>query len=256
MSLLHILILAIVQGITEFLPISSSGHLVIADRLLGGGQDVADVNIVLHAGTLVSIIMFYWQRIWRLLRADQGVIPRIIVGTIPVVVVGLIVKTQFEHLLQSPLLAGCMLLFTAAILFYTARLDVGNQKYQDLSYRQAVGIGIAQAFAILPGISRSGTTICAGIRAGMTQVDAAAFSFLLAIPAIGGACVLELKELFDGATIVTPFSHLVIGATVAALVGWGALWWLLRVLEGGKLQYFGYWCLLVGSAVIIMQLAG
>ena len=163
-------------------------------------------------------------------------------------------KTQFEHLLQSPLLAGCMLLVTAAILFYTARLDAGDRRYQDLSYAQALGIGIAQALAILPGISRSGTTICAGMRTGLRQVDAAAFSFLLAIPAIGGACVLELKDLVEGAAIVTPYSHLVVGAAVAAVVGWFSLWWLLRVLEGGRLQYFGYWCVLVGVAVILMHL--
>ena len=106
----------------------------------------------------------------------------------------------------------------------------------------------------MPGISRSGTTICAGLKTGLSQVDAAAFSFLLAIPAIGGACVLELKELLDGATIATPFSHLAVGATVAAIVGWFALYWLLRVLERGKLQYFGYWCVLMGTAVILMYL--
>ena len=105
-DLIRIIILAVVQGVAEFLPISSSGHLVILDRLLGGETDVADVNIVLHAGTLLSIIVFYWHQIWRLLGSDRSTIPRLIIGTLPVVVVGLIVKMKFDHLLQSPMLAG------------------------------------------------------------------------------------------------------------------------------------------------------
>jgi undecaprenyl-diphosphatase len=251
MSMLHIIVLAVVQGIAEFLPISSSGHLVIVDKLLGGESDVVDVNIVLHAGTLLSIIVFFWHRIWRLLGADRATIPRLIVGTLPVVIVGLIVKLKFEHLLQNPLLAGCMLLVTAAILFYTSRQEHHRGKYQQLSYPQTLGIGLAQALAILPGISRSGTTICAGLVAGLSRTDAATFSFLLAIPAIGGASVLELKEMLSGAQLTTPVPNLLVGATVAFAVGLASLWALLKVLEKGKLEYFAYWCLLVGAGVIV-----
>ncbi len=253
-DLFHIIVLAVVQGIAEFLPISSSGHLVIVDEWMGGQSDMADINIVLHAGTLLSIIVFYWHRIWRLLGTDRSTIPRLIVGTIPVVVVGLIVKLRFEHLLQSPLLAGCMLLFTAAILYYTSRQQHEEGEYQELTYGKTLGIGLAQAFAILPGVSRSGTTICAGLKSGLSRNDAATFSFLLAIPAIGGATVLELKQLLDGAELSTEISYLLIGAVVAFLVGLISLWALLKVLERGKLQYFAYWCLFVGLTVIAWQL--
>ena len=252
-ELSRILVLAVVQGIAEFLPISSSGHLVIVDKLMGGQSDVADINIVLHAGTLLSIIVFYWHRIWKLVGSDRSTIPRLIVGTLPVVLIGLIVKLKFDHLLQSPFLAGCMLLFTAAILFYTSRQKHEEGTYQELTYGKTLGIGLAQAFAILPGVSRSGTTICAGLKSGLSRNDAATFSFLLAIPAIGGASVLELKHLLEGATLSTSPTNLAIGAAVAFAVGLVSLWGLLKVLEQGKLQYFAYWCLIVGLFVIGWQ---
>ena len=253
-DLFRIIVLAVVQGVAEFLPISSSGHLVIVDELLGGHTDVTDVNIVLHAATLLSIIVFYWNRVWKLLGSDRSTIPRLIVGTIPVVVIGLVVKLKFEHLLQNPLLAGCMLLFTAAILYYTSRRPREEGTYQELTFGRTFAIGLAQAFAILPGVSRSGTTICAGLKAGLSRNDAATFSFLLAIPAIGGATVLELKDLLGGAELSMSIGHLATGAIVAFLVGLVSLWGLLRVLERGKLQYFAHWCVVVGLTVITWQL--
>ena len=201
----QVLILAVVQGIAEFLPISSSGHLVIVAALLGKGSaeglDVADVNIVLHLGTLVSIVVFYWGEILRLLTKDRRVIPLLIVGTIPAVVLGLWVKSQFEHLLSSPALAGWMLLLTGLLLILTRRLATSERQYHQLGYWDAVKIGVAQSFALLPGISRSGTTIAAGLFCGLRREDAAAFSFLLAIPAIGGAALLEIIDLTTGSRV-------------------------------------------------------
>jgi undecaprenyl-diphosphatase len=250
----HILILAVIQGIAEFVPVSSSGHLVVIEALIGQTQDRADVNIVLHLGTLVSILVFYWHRIWRLVGTDRRVIPRLIVGTIPAAVVGLLIERHFEGLLESALLSGCMLLVNGAILLYTAHWPSASGRYQELSYARTWWIGVCQAVALLPGISRSGATISSGLMAGLARQDAATFSFLLAIPAIAGASMLKLTELIGGAELSTPAGYLLIGALVSFVVGLFALWWLLSWLQQGRLEYFGYWCLVVGAAVVLWQL--
>jgi undecaprenyl-diphosphatase len=255
----QILILAVVQGIAEFLPISSSGHLVIVAALLGNQSpaelDVADVNIVLHLGTLGSILIFYRQYIMRMLTSDRRVIPLLVVGTIPAAVIGVIVKKKFDYLLESPLLAGAMLLVTGTILLMVKRLDVKTRAYTELSYGETLKIGFAQAFALLPGISRSGMTIVAGLSLGLKRHDAAVFSFLLAIPAIAGASLLQMIDIAGGDGLSTSLSTLAIGATTACIVGIFALWWLTRWLEAGRFEVFGYWCLMVGTGVLIWQLA-
>ena len=257
MDLLHILILAVVQGVAEFLPVSSSGHLVIAEALMGIDHaqiDLVEVNIVLHAGTLASILIFYWRRIWNLLGEDRRVIALLIVGTLPAVLVGFPMKHYGESLLESPLLAGLMLPVTGLMLVWAARRKPGELRYQQISFGQALLIGAFQAVAILPGISRSGATIAAGIFTGMRRESAATFSFLLAIPAIAGATVLELKDLLTDKPASTTPGVLAIGALVAMLVGLVSLWWLIRWVQRGRLHYFAYWCIPVGVAVTLWQL--
>lgn len=248
-----LLILAVVQGIAEFLPISSSGHLVILGDLLGDDEslDLGDVNIVLHVGTLFSIFVFYWRRIIRLLGEDRRIIPLLAVGTLPVVAIGLPLKLWGDHLLENPFLAGCLLPVTGLILIWASRGEMGKENYQQLAWWKALTIGTSQAFAVLPGLSRSGTTISAGLRLGLTAESAATFSFLLAIPAIGGAGVLETAKLLNGAEMSTPWSLLLMGMVVSFLVGLLSLSWLVRWLERGKIQYFAYWCIPVGIAVAI-----
>jgi len=258
-SLVHILILAVIQGIAEFLPISSSGHLVIVGSLLmddnqSGKLDVADVNIVLHAGTLLSIVVVYWRQIVNLLGEDRRTIPLLIAGTFPVVVVGVAAKALFEPVFSNALLAGVMLLVTGTVLLVTSRIEHGDGRYSEMGLLKALWIGIAQAFAILPGISRSGTTICTGLFTGLSRQDAATFSFLLAIPAIGGASLLEMIHLMTDAELTTPIPTLLAGAVLSFLVGLVALAWLLRWLQKGRLQYFAYWCLLAGLGVVVWQL--
>jgi undecaprenyl-diphosphatase len=269
---LHVIILGIIQGIAEFLPISSSGHIVIADAILaelpGDGKlpDTNDLNIALHAGTLLSILVVYWRRIVRLLGADRRVIPMIVVATLPVVVSGLILSKYFRHWLDNPLLAGCMLPITGLLLLWAARRPVGDDDYTQLTYGKALAIGLFQAVAPLPGISRSGTTIAAGLAVGLSRQAAATFSFLLAIPAIGGAILLEIWKLISDkpSDSLTPGTTapllsssgtlLALGAAVSFLVGLLALCWLIRWLEKGRIQYFAYWCIPVGFAVIVWQL--
>jgi len=254
MTWLKMILLSIIQGISEFLPISSSGHLVIVESLLDIQSDQTDINIVLHAGTLLSILLFYRTTIFRLLSQDFRVIPLLIVGTLPVVVIGLAAKKYAEHLLESPLLAGCMLPITGLFLLLIPHIPQKERSYTDITYKQALIIGIAQAIAILPGISRSGSTIVAGLLTGMSRQSAATFSFLLAIPAIAGATILETAEILSNPHISTPLSLLAAGAIVSASVGLVSLWLLVRWLEKGKLHYFAYWCIPLGILITIMQL--
>jgi undecaprenyl-diphosphatase len=206
MNAIQILILAAVQGVTEFLPVSSSGHLVIVESLMNTNVNITDVNIFLHAGTLLSILVFYWHRIWKLVAEDSRVIGLLVVGTIPAVIAGLVIKKSFEHVLESPMMAGLMLPITGLMLLWIASREVGKEAYEGLTYKSALLIGLFQAIAILPGISRSGSTIVAGLIVGLRREAAATFSFLLAIPVIAGATVLELKELLGSHSLQTDLS--------------------------------------------------
>lgn len=254
MQITHIVILAIIQGFAEFLPISSSGHVVVANALLNSNLEVADVNIFLHAGTLLSILVVYFHRILRLLGEDRRTIPLLIVGTLPVVIVGLLVKKFCQPILENVLLAGCMLIVTGVVLRLASRCQLGELRYQALGYRRSFLIGLSQAFAILPGISRSGMTISSGLGCGLSRSDAATFSFLLAIPAIGGATTLELFDIVKGAGLDTPLSYLLTGSLISFVVGLLSLWWLLRWLQKGRLEYFSYWCIPLGLGIVVWQL--
>ena len=258
MVYLQVLRLAVVQGITEFLPISSSGHLVVAasifDQFFEKMDDKLTVNIVLHLGTLAAIVAFYWRRILALLGRDRRVIGLLIVGSIPAAVIGVPMKLWFDDLLESPLLAGCMFLVTGSMLIWGSRCKAGETDYRDLSYRRAIVIGLFQAFALLPGISRSGSTIVAGIGAGLKRDEAATFSFLLAIPALGGAGLLEIAKLLKNAGSATPVDALALGLVASFIVGLAALAWLIRWLQKGKLHYFAWWLFVLGPAVIAWQI--
>mgnify|MGYP001822733222 CR=1 FL=1 len=188
--MIEIIVLAIVQGIAEFLPISSSGHLVILGAMMSGANSESPtLEIILHAGTLGSILVVYWRRILDLLRRDRRVIPLLVVGTLPAVIIGLTIKSQFPWILKNPLLAGAMLIVTGILLIILGRLPRRDGHYQDMTFLGALLIGCFQAFAILPGISRSGSTILGGRLMGLRTEDSVTVSFLLAIPAISGATV-------------------------------------------------------------------
>jgi undecaprenyl-diphosphatase len=259
MDLISVLILAVLQGLTEFLPVSSSGHVVIGAALLRdfGGRptvDIVEVSVALHVGTLFSILVFYRRSILDLLAKDRRTIILLLVGTIPAVVVGIPLKVFGTDLLESPLLAGVMLPVTGLVLLTLPRLHQGDADYNDASLISAFKIGLAQAIAILPGISRSGMTITAGVEAGFTRRSAATFSFLLAIVAIAGGGVLEAKDLIAEGPGATPLAYLTAGVFVSFLVGLAALWWVVRWLQSGRLWYFAYWCIPVGIITIIWQL--
>jgi undecaprenyl-diphosphatase len=257
LSLWQILVLAVVQGIAEFLPISSDGHLTIVAPLLFGGSEPPEglltVSIALHVGTLGSILLYYHRRIVRLLTTDRRTIGLIAVGTIPAVIVGLTIKLTAERLLESPLLAGMMLPVTGGLLLWSVRRPLGTTEYNQLRWRDSLWIGIAQAAAILPGVSRSGSTIAAGLGVGLARPSAVSYSFLLAIPALAGAGLLEGLSIYAKGPPAVPLAWLAIGGGVSLVVGLAALWSLERVLARGWLPWFGWYCIVLGLVVTAWQ---
>ena len=256
MHLMELVVLAIVQGIAEFLPISSSGHLVLVGWLLGETSESATVEIILHTGTLASILVVYWRRIFDLLSSDRRVVPLLVVGTIPAVLVGLPLKMYAESMLKSPLLAGSMLLVTGALLLGLRQLRKGDTRYTDLNGWQVLVIGCFQAFAILPGVSRSGATIFGGRLLGLRGADAVTFSFLLAIPAISGASVLAVKDLLEEGAGGTDVAMLLTGAVISFTTGVFALRWLIRWSTKDRLHWFAFWCIPLGLLSIALYMGG
>lgn len=248
---LEMLILSIVQGIAEFLPISSSGHLVLLQTAFRKMEETILINVVLHAGTLLSILCIYHQQIIDILTKHRRLIGMLIIGTLPAATVGLTIKTLFPNVLESPWISASMLIVTGIGLLWIRKQPEGPTDYAHITWKQAFAIGCFQAVGILPGISRSGSTIFAGLLVGLNRNSAATFSFLLAIPAILGATVLELKDLGEAPPDGMPRLYLLAGAGVSFFVGLFALVWLKRWLNQGKLHYFAFWCIPFGLISLV-----
>lgn len=258
MELVYTVILGVVQGLAEFLPISSSGHVVVVGALIDAmtGKTLPNLettNIVLHFGTLISVFVVFWNRIWRLLGEDRRALGLLAVGTAPIVVSGLLVKFCFSQVFEQPVISGFMLVVTGLMLIWASRFQSGSVNYVDMSYRQAFTIGLFQAVAVLPGISRSGATISAGLYVGLRRDAAATFSFLLAIPAICMAMAAGLLDIIQDGPDSESLFALAVGAVVSFAVGLAALLWLLKWLQKGRLRDFAYWCIPMGILVIVWQ---
>lgn len=270
------LILGIIQGLTEFLPISSSGHLVLVQHLLGlhGAELSFDVSV--HIGTLAAIIVYFRRDILAiilgLIRALRATLARrrpeetdrpqinlaglIIMGSIPTAAIGLSLHGVADRLFTSPLITGAMMLLTGALLYATrpGRLvsrHTGRTLTQ-LSVKDALVMGLTQGLAVMPGISRSGSTIAVGILTGIQHESAARFSFLLSIPAVAGAALLVLKDAIEQGDF--NLSLCLIGAFSAMAVGYGALALLVFLVQKGRLYLFAPYCWIVGSLAIAMSL--
>lgn len=255
---LEVVALAVVQGIGEFLPISSSGHLVVGAALCDQWgypiQEKLTLNVALHVGTLFAVVVFFRRRLLELVGKDCWGVALVGWATIPAAVVGLGLKIQAQQLLESPLLAGVAFLITGLALLATRKIPPGQRRWTQLGLREAFWIGLAQALALLPGISRSGLTIVAGLALGLLPAEAATFSFLLAIPVIAGAGMLETLQLLHQPCPSAPWSELLLGMALSFLVGWAALGWLVQWLQRGRLYWFAYWLFTIGPLVILWQI--
>jgi len=257
MDALTAALLGLVQGVSEFLPISSDGHLVIFEQLLGVGEEAGGLSFVIavHVGSLLALLLFYRLRITRLVRglmtrdaAVQADIAKLLLASLPAVVVGLTLKERVEAAFQTPWMAGAGLLATGCFLITTKR-TLPAARAASPSYAQAFAIGCAQALAVLPGVSRSGSTIALALALGVAPLAAAEFSFLLGILAIAGAALLDLPDLVAAGT-TTAGGPMLLGAAVAAATGLLALALLVRLLASQKFHAFAYYCWAAGAAFL------
>jgi undecaprenyl-diphosphatase len=266
-NFIQALVLGIVQGATEFVPISSSGHLVLVPWLLDWPEPGLAFDTIVHWGTLLAVLAVFWRDLVALARAwARSLVERklnpteaklawlIIVGTVPATLMGFFGEDFFESLFGSPGRVAVLLLITGAILALSERLGKRQRSMDDLSWLDSILIGLAQGLAIAPGISRSGATIAMGLLRGVEREAAARFSFLLATPIIFGAGLLKLIELFRAGADGAQLPSLIVGFVAAAISGYVCIRFLLAYLQRGRLYVFATYCWLAGSVSLIMFL--
>lgn len=255
MSIWEAIVLGLVQGVTEFLPVSSSGHLVIVGALLGVQEESLTFEVMVHFGTLVAVLVALkddWRPILLGLlghpehrRQGRRRFLALVVGSLPVAIAGLVLKDSVEALFGTPQFAAAMLLVTGGILWLTDRFAGHREgRLDDVGVADALWIGLGQALAILPGISRSGSTLAAGMARGFDRSSAARFAFLLSIPAILGASILQLPDAIQGG--FEGGVPLLVGAVTAGVTGYASIALFLRFLKNGKLTGFAIYTWIAG----------
>jgi len=263
MNIFQSFLLGLLQGLTEFIPVSSTAHLLIGQTILGIPSNDAMFSflVLVQLGTTLSLIVFFWQELWAIIIAFFAkpfssplncLAWYIIIATIPALVFGYLLKSVVESLFQTPLMeAGIRLLITAVVLGLAEWLGKRNRIIEKMTWLDALFVGIAQILAVFPGASRSGTTISAGMARGFDRPSATRFAFLIAVPvmlAAGGYQSLDLLKL-SGLSSFLPI--LVVGFVTAAVVGWFAIKWLLGYLNKHSLYVFAGYCAVIGTACLV-----
>ena len=259
------LILGVLQGLTEYLPVSSSGHLAIGSALFGiQGEDNLTFTIAVHVATVLSTLVILWKEIGWIFRglfkfemnAETKYVINILVSMIPIGIVGVFFKDYVEEIFGSGLLiVGCMLLLTALLLAFSYYAK--PRLKENISLKDAVSIGLAQACAVMPGLSRSGTTIATGLLLGDNKAKLAQFSFLMVIPPILGEALLDGMKIVKGAAAGTSdisVLSLVVGFLAAFISGCVACKWMINIVKKGKLIYFAIYCAIAGAVTIACTL--
>lgn len=256
MELLKAILLGIIQGLTEFLPVSSSGHLVIGSELLNFHDPGIAFEVFLHVGTLLAVVIAFRKDLLHMVRSlfstptqrkADAELQRafmwniyIILATLPAVFVGLFLKDSIEDFFSNILVTFTMLAVTGCIMLLTTRL---KKQKGAVTGTKALWMGVAQAMAILPGLSRSGSTIFTGMALGVHRETAARFSFIMSIPAILGAAVLQVSDLIAAPPSSSEIGHIMVGTVASLLSGYFAIILLMRFVRKGQLHWFGYYCL-------------
>lgn len=268
MSLLHALILGLVQGATEYIPVSSTAHLVLVPWLLGWPDSPFTFEVLVQWGTLVAVFIYFWTDLWDITNATlAGLVRRqplgtpsarmgwyIVLGTIPAVVFGLLLKDFFEATFGEPVFVAALLLGTAAILTAAERLGRQLRSGQELGGLDALIVGLWQVAALFPGISRSGATIGGGMLRGFDRTTAARFSFLLSIPALLGGGVLAIHDLLAAGSLSAELPALTVGFLAAAISGYLCIRWLLGYLQRRSLIVFAVYCAAFGLFNLVLAL--
>ncbi len=259
MDIASAVILGIVQGLTEFLPVSSSGHLVLVQKLLGISEPPLLMDTMLHFGTLIAVFIVLWKDILSILKKPfQRLTWLLIAATVPTVAIALLFKDMIESAFASGATLGWEFLVTAAVLFVSeklaARRTAPRRTDVDMSYLDAGIIGVLQGVAIMPAISRSGLTIAGALARGLDRSFAARFSFLMSIPAILGAVVFQSKDLIKGASAGASVGlPVVVGTVVAMLVGIAAVKFMMKIIREGSMIGFAVYVSILGVLVLLDQ---
>ncbi len=289
MTLLQSIFMGFIQGMTEFLPVSSSGHLALFRALFNINTDTGIVfDILLHLGTLLAIFVVYYKDIWELICNGFGLlydiicnffiwimrligkdksyhcilstpyrrfVLLIIISTIPTGIMGVIGKDFVESASSTALIPGICLIITSILLFISDRISEGQKNATTATYKNSIFVGISQGFATLPGLSRSGTTITACLLCGFEREFAVKYSFIMSIPAVLGAAVLELKDISQEAISHSDMINYLAGMAVAAIVGYICIKTMLVIVRNKKFTFFSIYCLIVGIIAIAASLA-
>jgi len=257
MSEIEAFILGIIQGITEFLPISSTGHLLLGRKFFGLNEAGLFLDTMLHLGTLIAVIIVYRNELFYLLKNPKSKLMKLLViGSIPAVIAALLFSDLLESLSNSGITVGWEFIITGFILFFSDSIKQGAKKVEEITYKDAAFIGSFQAFAILPAISRSGLTIAAGIFRGLDRSTAAYFSFLLSIPVIAGGVLFKLGDVVTGQVEGVPFFSMFVAIVTSALFGYIAIVGMINYLKKHSLKLFAIYVWILGFIIIILQITG
>ena len=252
MSLWVAIILGIVQGLTEFLPVSSSGHLVLFQKIFGVNIDCLFFDIVVHLGTLLAVVIVYHKSIWEIIKHPfSEKAQKLVLATLPTVIIAVLFKDIFKNSFDGDFLFVGFLV-TAIIMFIAHYSCKNNYQYKSLTRSGAAIMGVFQGIAIFPGVSRSGSTITSALVQGVRRNESAEFSFLMSIPAILGSLVFELFDA-GAATLNVPFSTLLAGFVFSAVSGYLAIRFMLKVIKKAKFMWFGIYLVIVSIVLILNQ---
>lgn len=254
MSIVQAVILGLVQGLTEFIPVSSSGHLVIFQHLLGLKEPPLFFDVMVHVGTLLAVIAVFWEDVLEVIkRPFSRLTLLIVIGCIPAGLMGFFLEAYFEKAFSSLLVVGVGLIITGVLLLaseYSARQQIFGKNWSTASLKDAFLVGIMQGIAITPGISRSGSTIAGSLFVGLDREYAARFSFLLSIPVIIGAALMQAKDLVGMSIPSSEVAAVASGTLVAAVSGYVAIKLVVGMLKRGRLSLFAWYCWVVAIAVL------
>lgn len=252
MNIQQAIISGVVQGLTEFLPVSSSGHLVVLHKFFGFKEPQLAFDIFLHIGTMVSVLVFFAKDIIGILTKDRKTMLLILLACIPTFAIGILFKDGAEKLFGSSFSVGCMLAVTGLWLLAAHFFTVKRKGQRGVSWLDSIAIGIAQGIAVIPGISRSGSTIGTGLILGVEGSKAVKFSFLLSVPAILGASAIKFSDIGEGltASATAPF---IAGGIAALVTGMLAIYLLLKAVKASKLWAFGVYCIVVGTITVFIS---
>ena len=265
MTIIHAILLGIIQGLTEFIPVSSTAHLLLGQRLLGlpANDEMFSFLVIIQLGTLISVFAFYWQDLLSIIKAtlnfrhstpERNLGIYIILATIPALLAGYLLKDAVETIFRQPMLQASIRLFAAAALLTLAEwLTSKNRALDSMTWLDALLIGVMQIIAIFPGASRSGTTISAGMFRGFDRPSAARFAFLMSVPILLAAGGYEMLDVLQMPTISGFLPLLAVGFITAAIVGWFAIKWLIDYLSKRSLYVFAVYCAVLGSIVFLLR---